>query len=121
MRFPTRSLSSFSLLAIALCQLAWARPLANGRGITAEDYFAFEFLSDPQLSPDGKLAAYVVTTVDQKQNRRYSAIWMARYRRQPCSLAVHHKSAVLDVAAVVSRRWADSASLIQTSNVRCCS
>jgi dipeptidyl aminopeptidase/acylaminoacyl peptidase len=49
-----------------------ARPLANGRGIGPEDYSAFEFLSDPQLSPDGKLAAYVVTPVDQKQNRRNS-------------------------------------------------
>ena len=77
MRFSTRSVVAFSLLAIALCQLALAGPLANGRGITPEDYFAFEFLSDPQISPDGKVAAYVVTTVDQRQNRRNSAIWMA--------------------------------------------
>ncbi|MCA1593199.1 MAG: S9 family peptidase [Acidobacteria bacterium] len=46
------------------------------RGITPEDYFAFEFLSDPRLSPDGRLVAYVVTTVDQKQNRRQSNIWL---------------------------------------------
>jgi dipeptidyl aminopeptidase/acylaminoacyl peptidase len=46
------------------------------RGITPEDYFAFEFVSDPRISPDGKLVAYAVTTVDQKQNRRHSSIWM---------------------------------------------
>jgi dipeptidyl aminopeptidase/acylaminoacyl peptidase len=46
------------------------------RGITPEDYFAFEFLSDPHISPDGKLVAYVVTKVDRAQNRRNSAIWM---------------------------------------------
>jgi dipeptidyl aminopeptidase/acylaminoacyl peptidase len=46
------------------------------RGLTSEDYFAFEFISDPHISPDGKLVAYVVTTVDQKQNRRHSSIWM---------------------------------------------
>jgi dipeptidyl aminopeptidase/acylaminoacyl peptidase len=46
------------------------------RGITPEDYFAFEFLSDPHISPDGKLVAYVVTRVDRAQNRRNSAIWM---------------------------------------------
>jgi dipeptidyl aminopeptidase/acylaminoacyl peptidase len=46
------------------------------RGITPEDYFAFEFLSDPHISPDGKLVAYVVTKVDRAQNRRNSSIWM---------------------------------------------
>ena len=46
------------------------------RGITPEDYFAFEFLSDPHISPDGKLVAYVVTKIDRAQNRRNSLIWM---------------------------------------------
>lgn len=47
------------------------------RGVTPEDYYAFEFLSDPQISPDGKLVAYVVTRVDRAQNRRTTSIWMA--------------------------------------------
>src|ERR1041385_5931834 len=47
------------------------------RGITPEDYFAFEFISDPNISPDGKLVAYVVTKIDRAQNRRNSSIWMA--------------------------------------------
>src|SRR5262249_59759402 len=47
------------------------------RGITPEDYFAFEFISDPNISPDGKLAAYVVARIDGPQNRRNSSIWMA--------------------------------------------
>ena len=46
------------------------------RGITPEDYFAFEFISDPNISPDGKLVAYVVTKIDRAQNRRNSSIWM---------------------------------------------
>src|SRR5665647_1398881 len=49
--------------------------LAAERGLTAEDYFSFRFLSDPRFSPDGSTIAFVVTTVDQRQNRRYSAIW----------------------------------------------
>ena len=57
-----------------------ARPLpspaaAQNRGVTAEDYFAFETLGDPHFSPDGSTIAFVVTTVDQKQNRRRSEIW----------------------------------------------
>src|SRR4029079_14061720 len=46
------------------------------RGITPEDYFAFEFLSDPHISPDGILVAYVITKIDRAQNRRNSSIWM---------------------------------------------
>src|SRR5215207_10306242 len=68
-------------LAVSLL-LSYAAPLgaqaARGqRGITAEDYYAFEFLGDPRLSPDGRSVAYVVTTVDQRQNRRLSQIWLA--------------------------------------------
>ncbi|MBW8867399.1 MAG: PD40 domain-containing protein, partial [Acidobacteria bacterium] len=48
---------------------------AQTRGVTAEDYFAFETLGDPRFSPDGSTIAYVVTTVDQKQNRRRSEIY----------------------------------------------
>jgi len=46
------------------------------RGVTPEDYLAFEFIADPNLSPDGKLVAYVVTKIDKAQNRRNSSIWM---------------------------------------------
>src|SRR5438132_10940277 len=46
------------------------------RGFSAEDYLAFKFVSDPQISPDGKLVAYVQTLIDAAQNRRVSAIWM---------------------------------------------
>ena len=45
------------------------------RGITPEDYLSFQFISDPHLSPDGKEVAYVVTTINQKKNRRESAVW----------------------------------------------
>ena len=54
-----------------------AQQLSPARGITPEDYYSFEFLGDPHISPDGKLVAYVVTKVDRPQNRRSSSIWMA--------------------------------------------
>jgi dipeptidyl aminopeptidase/acylaminoacyl peptidase len=50
---------------------------AQRRGMTAEDYLAFETVSDPQISPDGLSVAYTVTTVDQKANRRKSEIYIA--------------------------------------------
>src|SRR5258708_33596427 len=46
------------------------------RGITPEDYFAFENISDPHLSPGGRRIAYVLGTVDQKKNRRVSSVWV---------------------------------------------
>jgi len=46
------------------------------RGVTPEDYFSFKFISDPHISPDGKVVAYVLTVIDQKKNRRESAIWV---------------------------------------------
>ena len=61
-------------LCAAFLSVAIAVPLlAQTRGMTSEDYFAFETLGDPHFSPDGSTIAFVVTTVDQKQNRRRSA------------------------------------------------
>src|SRR5882724_3118796 len=61
--------------AVALCVLPAAISLAQQpsglRGITPEDYFSFEFISDPNLSPDGKFVAYVLTKIDRSQNRRF--------------------------------------------------
>lgn len=61
-------------IAVALLLVAESA-VAQSRGMTAEGYFAFEMLSDPRFSPDGSTIAYVVTRVDEKQNRRRSEIW----------------------------------------------
>src|SRR5436305_6550188 len=63
-------------LTAAACVICAAGVAAQTRGVTAEDYLSFEFLSDPHFSPDGSTIAYVVTTIDQKQNRRHGTIWM---------------------------------------------
>lgn len=51
---------------------------AQTRGITPEDYFSFELVSDPRISPDGSRVVYVVSRVDRAQNRRVPSIWIAR-------------------------------------------
>ena len=76
-RVVRSSVASLCFCVLLVASVAWAHQAEGKRGVTPEDYFAFEFISDPRISPDGKLVAYVVTTVDQKQNRRHSSIWMA--------------------------------------------
>src|SRR5207248_242189 len=77
-RLRILSLRTLSITALVLCCcVAFSVRAQSPRGITPEDYFAFEFASDPNLSPDGKLVAYVVTKIDRAQNRRNSSIWMA--------------------------------------------
>lgn len=68
------SISTLIACLFVVAGLATAQPAP--RGITPEDYFSFEFISDPNISPDGKLVAYVLTRVDRAQNRRNSSIWM---------------------------------------------
>src|SRR5438034_501080 len=68
----SKKILSFALL-LCFSAVAFAQ---TPRGITPEDYYAFEFISDPNISPDGKLVAYVVTKVDRAQNRRNASIWM---------------------------------------------
>src|SRR5262245_43394888 len=65
--------------ATVLCVFVFAGLISaqqTPRGITPEDYLALEFISDPNISPDVKLVAYVVTKIDRGQNRRNSSIWM---------------------------------------------
>src|SRR5437867_1908663 len=69
-------LPAVGFLLFVMSAVAAAQPSSTGRGITPEDYYSFEFISDPNISPDGKLVAYVLTKIDRAQNRRNSAIWM---------------------------------------------
>src|SRR5580658_4756789 len=71
MQFNSRWLMAAVLMAVPA--LAADSPR---RGITAEDYFAFESIADAHISPDGKQVAYTLTTVDKAKNRRDSSIWV---------------------------------------------
>ncbi|HEY5992608.1 MAG TPA: hypothetical protein VIU10_08515, partial [Candidatus Udaeobacter sp.] len=73
MKLSLRTLAKALVISFVFALQAAAQ---TPRGITPEDYFSFEFISDPNISPDGKLVAYVVTRIDRAQNRRNSSIWM---------------------------------------------
>jgi dipeptidyl aminopeptidase/acylaminoacyl peptidase len=119
-------LALLSLFAQGARTAAQQRPAM--RGVTPEDYYAFEFLGDPHLSPGGKWVAYVVTTVDQRQNRRLSQIWLAAVdgSRPPRQLTTSTQSASSPrwspdgrtLAFISSRPSSDNASASQQGSAQ---
>ncbi|HEY7402143.1 MAG TPA: S9 family peptidase [Candidatus Angelobacter sp.] len=65
------------LLTIALCLAAAIVVFAQAqkRSITEKDIFQFNWIGDPQISPDGERVAFVKVTVDDKKTGYDTAIW----------------------------------------------
>src|SRR5437773_237758 len=69
-----------ALLPVVTLGLLTARPpdrlSAQTRPRQATDYCKMTFVGDPVLSPDGRRAAFTVTTIVEEKDRRHSEIWM---------------------------------------------
>ncbi|MBY0526583.1 MAG: S9 family peptidase [Gemmataceae bacterium] len=65
-----------ALLCLLLLLVGTATAAEGKRPMKLEDLFRFQRLSDPQISPDGSLVAYVVTTVNLEGNSSSSSIWL---------------------------------------------
>jgi dipeptidyl aminopeptidase/acylaminoacyl peptidase len=66
------------LLAWLMVAALPAMVFAEGkRPMKVEDLFRFQRVADPQISPDGSLVVYVVTTVDLAGNKSSSCLWLA--------------------------------------------
>jgi dipeptidyl aminopeptidase/acylaminoacyl peptidase len=65
------------LLVITLCFAAAIAALAQAqkRSITEKDIFQFNWIGDPQISPDGSRVAFVKVTVNDKKDGYDTAIW----------------------------------------------
>jgi dipeptidyl aminopeptidase/acylaminoacyl peptidase len=70
-----RRLSSLSLLLVLTCACVLVAQTAR-HPMKLDDLTRFRNVSDPQVSPDGKFVAYVVGTVDVKEDKSSSHIWM---------------------------------------------
>jgi dipeptidyl aminopeptidase/acylaminoacyl peptidase len=73
--FPRLVAVVFVALAVTLSSLP-ARA-ADKRPMTVEDLFKLKRVAAPQISPDGKLVAYQVTTVSLEENKSSAAVWVA--------------------------------------------
>jgi dipeptidyl aminopeptidase/acylaminoacyl peptidase len=73
---------SSRLLAIVLCCAVAIAALAQAqkRSITEKDIFQFNWIGDPQISPDGSRVAFVKVTVDEKKTGYDTAIWSVSTR-----------------------------------------
>jgi dipeptidyl aminopeptidase/acylaminoacyl peptidase len=62
------------LLGAALC----VAPLALGaqRAFQPNDWHRVTTVSQPAMSPDGKTVAFTVTTVNERENKRHSEVWV---------------------------------------------
>jgi len=73
-----KRLKLFILMVIAISislSLAVASP-AGKKALTFNDFIKIKRLSDPQLSPDGKQIALVVTVMNLEENKGNSDIWL---------------------------------------------
>ena len=49
---------------------------ADGRPMTIDDLLAIKSVSDPQISPDGRLVVYVVSELDRATDKTNSSLWL---------------------------------------------
>src|SRR5713226_258019 len=65
-----------ALLSLSLSVLLITTLAQQKRAMTPEDILAIKNVSDAQVSPDGKWVAYVVTSVDMKENANDADLWL---------------------------------------------
>src|SRR5689334_8540460 len=70
------------ILVVTLCFAAAIAALAQAqkRSITEKDIFHFNWIGDPQISPDGERVAFVKVTVDEKKTGYDTSIWSVSMR-----------------------------------------
>ncbi|HVK09788.1 MAG TPA: S9 family peptidase, partial [Gemmataceae bacterium] len=70
---------AFGLLVLGL---SVSSGYADKRPIAVADLFAFQRVADPQISPDGKLVVYQVSSVDLGANKSTTNLWLADVSRK---------------------------------------
>jgi dipeptidyl aminopeptidase/acylaminoacyl peptidase len=63
-------------IAFLLCQLGQVALAQTKRSITDKDLFRFQWIGDPQVSPDGAHVVFVRVTVSEKKDNYDTALWM---------------------------------------------
>ncbi|GAC1490020.1 MAG: S9 family peptidase [Flavisolibacter sp.] len=69
----------FALLQIFTLGFSFAFAQGESRPLLPKDYYRLKHLMGPQVSPDGKWVAYVVSSVDTIKDRRTSHLYMVNW------------------------------------------
>ena len=72
----TRHLRHSLFLILALASVICAQTARHP--LRVDDIFRFKDVRDPQVSPDGQWVAYVVSTVDMKEDKSSSHVWLIK-------------------------------------------
>ena len=84
------------LLLSALTLICCTDLLAQKRPITEKDLFAFNWVGDPQISPDGTRAVFVRVVVNEKKDGYDTSLWMVgtgtNEQPQPLTFGKHDVS-----------------------------
>ncbi len=78
------------IMAAGLCSARPGTASAGERPYTPADIHQLKAVSDPQLSPDGTMVAYVVTTTDVAENRKNADIWLVPAAGGEARQLTHH-------------------------------
>src|SRR5437763_373467 len=68
------------LIPASLCMFVAFLGFAQKRSITEKDLFQFNWIGDPQISPDGSRVAFVKVSVNDKKDGYDTAIWSVSTR-----------------------------------------
>jgi len=101
------------LLAFVLLSVGPVVPLSAQRPLQATDYYRLTVVADPQVSPDGRRVAFVVTTVDEDKDRRHNEIWMAA--SDGSAAPMRYTSALVEAS---NPTWSPDGSLLAFSSRR---
>jgi len=75
---PTALATAVLFLHISLPAHAADTPPPR-RALTPDDFYNMQIVTEPQVSPDGKWVAYVVSTNDRGADEERSAVWMVSW------------------------------------------
>ena len=79
MRITTSVLTTAVLFLSATLPAHSADTSPPPRALTSDDFYNMQIVTEPQVSPDGKWVAYVVSTNDRGADETRSAIWMVSW------------------------------------------
>ena len=76
--------------SLLLLVLSAASSPAGEKAWTSDDVLALKVVSDPRVSPDGRLVAYVVESLNGEKDAYQTDVWLVELQGQGDALGSNH-------------------------------